>query len=313
MISKEIINSIERLKRELNAVILAHNYQLPEIQDIADYVGDSLDLSIKAMNVNAKYIVFAGVRFMVEQAAVLARDKIVLHPEPSAGCPLADSITVEDIRSVRNKYPNAPIVLYVNSPIEVKAEADYIVTSSSALKLISQLDAETIIFGPDRNLADYVARVTGKNIIVVPSHGYCPVHELIKPEHILMLKKKYPEAKVSVHPECIRSVRELADHIGSTSQMVKYVRDTNAKYFIIGTETGLLYRIKRENPGKEVVPAYNKAICINMKKITIEKILKSLSERVYVVKIPDNIADKVLKVLERSYELLGVEIPWKRY
>ena len=312
MEKERFVDEVLRLKREVDAVILAHNYQLPEIQDIADYVGDSLELSIKAMNVDAKYIVFAGVRFMVEQAAILARDKIVLHPEPDAGCPLADSITVEDIKWARKKYPGAPIVLYVNSPAEVKAEADYIVTSSSAVKLISQLDADTIVFGPDRNLADHVARVTGKNIVAVPSHGYCPVHEMIKPEHILELKRKYPDAKVSVHPECTREVRALADHIGSTSQMVKYVKENNAKYFIIGTETGLLYRIKKENPGKEAVPAYDKAICIDMKKITLEKIIRSLREKVYVVKIPDDIAERVLRVLERSYELLGVEIPWKK-
>ncbi|MET1159492.1 MAG: quinolinate synthase NadA [Thermoprotei archaeon] len=309
---KEIRNKILELKKQRSAVILAHNYQLPEVQDIADYIGDSLELSIKAMNIDAKYIVFAGVDFMAEQAAILARDKIVLHPEPDSQCPMAKMITVEDVRKARRKYPDAPVVIYVNSPAVVKAEADYVVTSSSAVKLVSQLDSKRIIFGPDRNLAEYVAEVTGKEVIPVPENGYCPVHVLIKPEHILELKKKYPEARVTVHPECIREVRKLADHIGSTSQMVKYVLNSSDRVFIIGTEIGLIHRIKKENPDKELIPAYREAICTNMKKITLDKIYRSLRDLVYPVRVPDNIASKVLSVLERSYEILGVEIPWKR-
>ncbi len=309
---EKLVNEINRLRRELDAIILAHNYQLPEVQDIADYVGDSLELSIKAMKSNVKYIVFAGVDFMAEQAAILARDKIVLHPEPDSICPMAQMITVEDIRRAREKYPGAPVVIYVNSPAIVKAEADYVVTSSSAVKLISQLDNDRIIFGPDRNLADHVAKITGKEVIPVPEHGYCPVHVMIKPKHVRVLREKYPDAKITVHPECIREVRLLADHIGSTSQMVKYVRETSGKYFIIGTEIGLLHRIKKENPGKIAIPAYEEAVCVNMKKVTLEKIYRSLRDRVYVANIPREIADRVLRVLERSYELLGVDIPWKK-
>ncbi len=312
MAKQEIIEKIHSYKRTLNAVILAHNYQVPEVQDIADYIGDSLELSIKAMDLDAKYIVFAGVYFMAEQASILARDKKVLIPDPLAGCPLADMVSVDDVKWARRKYPDAPVVMYVNSSAAVKAEADYIVTSSSAVKLMSRLEQETIVFGPDHNLAEYVAEKTGKKIIPLPPHGHCPVHVLIKPEHIIMLKNKYPDAKITVHPECDTSVRRLADHVGSTSQMLRYVLETSGEVFIIGTETGLIYRILRENGGKKLLPAYPGAICRDMKKITLEKIYRSLRDKIYPVEVPREIADKVLKVLERSYELLGVEIPWRR-
>ena len=312
MEKRDLVREINRLRKELNAIVLAHNYQLPEVQDIADYVGDSLELSVKAMQSSAKYIVFAGVDFMAEQAAILARGKTVLHPEPSSKCPMAAMITVEDVRRARKKYPGAPVIMYVNSPAVVKAEADYVVTSSSAIKLTSQLDVDTVVFGPDRNLAEYVAEITGKQVIPVPESGYCPVHVMIKPEHILELREKYPEALVTVHPECIRGVRKLADHVGSTSQMVKYVKETRGNRFIVGTEVGLLYRIRRENPSKDPIPALDSAICVDMKKITLEKIYRSLRDRVYAVKVPRTIANRVLRVLERSYEMLGVEIPWKK-
>jgi quinolinate synthase len=312
MVPEELSKEIIELKKKVNAIILAHNYQLPEIQDIADYVGDSLGLSIKAMNVSSKYIVFAGVDFMAEQAAILAKNKIVLHPEPDSRCPMAAMINAEIIKEARRKYGNIPVVMYVNSPAEVKALSDYVVTSSSAVKLISQLESHKVIFGPDRNLAEYVAKITGKEIIPVPPNGHCPIHVMIKAEHIRGLLRKIPHAKVTVHPECVRDVRDLADHIGSTSQMVKYVSNSNEKIFIIGTEIGLLHRIRKENPDKISYPAFEGAICINMKKITLEKIYNSLINKEYVVKVPDDIANKVLTVLERSFEILGVEIPWKK-
>jgi len=309
---ENLVEEILKLKRENNAIILAHNYQLPEVQDIADYVGDSLELSVKAMESSARYIVFAGVDFMAEQASVLARDKVVLHPDTSAGCPLASSITTEDIHYARKKYPNAPIVMYVNSPAIVKAYSDYIVTSSSAVKLVSQLDSDTIVFGPDTNLAKYVEKMTGKKVIPIPGNAYCPVHLAIKAEHIVALKNKYRDAKVTVHPECSPEVWDLADHVGSTSQIIKYVSNSSGGVYIIGTEIGVLHKVMKENPGKQAIPAYDNAICINMKKITLEKIRYSLLNKVYRVEVPNDIAERMLKVLERSFTLLGIDVPWKR-
>jgi len=312
MLNGDIQFFIEKLKRTVDAIILAHNYQSPNVQDIADFVGDSLQLSIKAMNLTSKIIVFAGVYFMAEQASILARGKTVLIPDFNAKCPMAAMINPEIVRKARDKYPHAPIVIYVNTTADVKAEADYIVTSSSAVKLVSQLEADTIIFGPDKQLAEYVEEKTGKTVIPIPPHGHCPVHLKIKPEHILNLKKKLHYVNVAVHPECLKSVRRLADYIGSTGQMLNYVKTSANKNFIIGTEIGLTYRISKECAGKMVHPACKDAICINMKKITLEKILRSLREHVYPVKVSEKFSSKVMKILERSYELLGVDVPWRR-
>lgn len=307
-----IVEEIIKLKEGKRAIILAHNYQPPEVQDIADYVGDSLELSIKAMLSDAETIVFAGVDFMVEQAYVLAPNKKVLHPEPDSKCPMAAMITVEDIRRARAKYPKSPVVVYVNSPALIKAEADYIVTSSSALKLVSNLEEDTVLFGPDRNLADYLALATGKRIIPIPPDSHCPVHEKIKVEHVIEAKRKFPEAKVVVHPECTRDVRSMADYIGSTSQMVRFVKESGSKSFIIGTEVGIIHRMLKENPGKSVVPAFDKAVCDDMKKINLEKILLSLRSETHRVKVDEKISVRVREVLERSFELIGVEAPWRR-
>ncbi|MEM1919257.1 MAG: quinolinate synthase NadA [Desulfurococcaceae archaeon] len=307
-----LVDEILKMKRENKALILAHNYQLPEIQDIADYVGDSLELSIKAMEHDADKIIFCGVDFMAEQALVLAMNKVVLHPEPEAKCPMASMITPEDVRKFRSNYPKAPVVIYVNSPAVVKAEADYIVTSASALKLVSQIDSDTILFGPDRNLADYLSKTTGKTVIPVPPNSYCPVHEAIKANNIIDAKTRDREAKVLVHPECIREVRDLADFIGSTSQMIKYVRETNYKSYIIATEIGILHRMRKENPDKKLIPANPEAVCIDMKKIDLNKLYRSLKEGKYVVEVPDKIRRRVLRVLENSFEIIGVEIPWRK-
>ncbi len=310
-----VLQDILRLKRERNAVILAHNYQLPEVQDVADFVGDSLELSIKAMRTDAKYIVFAGVDFMAEQAAILAgvTGKVVLHPEPDSRCPMAAMITPEDIRRARRKWPGLPVVVYVNSPASVKAEADYVVTSSSAVKLVSQLDSDAVIFGPDVNLASYVAEVTGKEVYPVPERSFCPVHVVINAEYLRGLVGANPDAEVVVHPECVKEVRSLANYVGSTSQMVKYVKSRRGSKYIIGTEIGLIHRLRREAPGREFLPASPSAVCVNMKKITAEKVLKSLKELIYPVEVPEGIRVKVLEVLERSFELLGVDVPWRKY
>lgn len=303
---------VRELAKKLNATILAHNYQRPEVQDVADYVGDSLELSIKAMRSNSKIIVFAGVDFMVEQASILAENCKVLHPEPEAICPMAWQLKFEVAKKYREKYSNIPFIVYVNSLAEVKAIADYVVTSSSAVKLISQLDSETVLFGPDSNLASYVEELTGKRVIPVPEYGFCPMHIKIKPEHVLKAKRIHPRAKVLVHPECIPEVRRLADFIGSTSQIVRAVGELEGEEFIIGTEPGILHRIRKEHPEKRAYPALESGICPNMKKITLEKIEGALVNLQYPIEIERSVREKVKNALERSFELLGVEIPWKK-
>ena len=307
-----LVNEINKLRKELNAVILAHNYQPPEVQNIADFVGDSLELSLKALEVNAKYIVFAGVDFMAEQAAVLNPDKIVLHPDPGAICPMALMLPRELVLEYKKRFPNIPVVLYVNTLAEAKAEADYIVTSANAVDVIKKIPSDTIIFGPDVNLAKYVEWKTGKKIIPIPPTGHCYVHKLITADDILKKRSLYPDAEVLVHPECNEDVQKLADFIGSTSQMVKRAKQSNSKRFIIATEVGLIHRLKVENPGKEFVPAYENAICIAMKRITLEKIYESLKQRKHVVKIPPEIASRVVEALKRTFDLLGVELRLSR-
>jgi len=275
--TKDILNRIIELKRKRNAVILAHNYQLPEVQDIADFVGDSLELARKALNIDADIIVFAGVSFMAEMAAALNPDKIVLHPEPSAGCPLADYATPDTIRRYKEEHPNIPVVLYVNSLAVSKALVDYVVTSSSAANLIKKIGKDEVLFGPDKNLADHVKKVTGVKVIPLPPHGHCPVHQyLIDEYHLIKALEEHPNAKVLVHPEAPPEVRAKADFIGSTSQMLRAVKDIDAKEFIMGTEEGLSYRARKLYPEKKVYPLNPRAICIDMKKITPLKILRSL-------------------------------------
>ncbi|MCR8487190.1 MAG: quinolinate synthase NadA [Crenarchaeota archaeon] len=301
-IREEILN----LKRELNAAILAHNYQPYEVQEIADFVGDSLELSLISTKLDAEVIVFAGVRFMAEQTKALNPNKKVLMPIPSALCSLASLVTVEMIKEYKEKYPGAPLVVYVNSPIEVKAEADYIVTSANATKLVSKLNSDTILFSPDANLAHYVAKVTGKKVIAIPPTGHCYVHLLITPYDILEAKRKYPDAIALVHPEVPPETQELADYIAGTSGMIKFVSRSDHKKFLIGTETGMLNRLRREFPDKEFYPIVPNADCIGMKKITLESIYYSLKNLVYEVVIKEEYMHKVRRALDRSFEILGV-------
>ncbi len=309
---EDLTRRIRDKARETGAIILAHNYQRPEVQDAADFVGDSLELSIKAMQTDAKTIVFAGVDFMVEQAAVLNPGKAVLTPEPRSVCPMAWQLDPPVVEEYRKEYPDAPLVIYVNSFVEVKAMADYVVTSSSASKLVSKLDAERILFGPDRNLASYVAETTGKEVIAVPLNSYCPVHVAITAKKIMLVKEKIPDAKVLVHPECPPETRRLSDFVGSTSQIIRAVGEIDGKRFIIGTENGVIHRISRLYPGKEAYPVSQDTICSNMRKITLEKVYRSLSTGETVAKTDEKVAEKARKVLERSFTLLGVEVPWLR-
>lgn len=308
----DLLGEIQGLKRDLSAVVLAHNYQPPEIQEIADFVGDSLELSVKALEVKAKFILFAGVDFMAEQAAILNENSIVLHPDPGAVCPMAQMISLNDVKKAKRAYPGAPLVIYVNSPAVVKAEADYIVTSSNALKLIESLPHDTVIFGPDKHLANYVEEKTGKEIIKVPECGYCPVHVKFNASSIEELKRVYRDAVFMAHPECVREVRGLADFIGSTSQMIKYVRDSNKKLFIVGTEIGIIHRMLKENPDKMFIPACTEAVCENMKKITLSKVYASLKNRVYRVFVERDVAARARRALENTFNVIGVEVPWRR-
>jgi quinolinate synthase len=233
-----LVQEISSLRRELGAVILAHNYQLPEVQDVADFVGDSLELSIKAREAGARVVVFCGVDFMAEQAAALNESAVVLHPDPEARCPMAAMITVGDVLRARKLFPKVPVVMYVNSPAVVKAEADYIVTSANAVDVVKAIESDVIVFGPDRHLAEYVAEKTGKIVIPVPSDGHCPVHVKFSAREVSVLKSIYRSCVFMAHPECTASVRALADFIGSTSQVVKFAKNCQAKCILVGTEVG---------------------------------------------------------------------------
>lgn len=297
-----LIEEIQKLKTRRNAIILSHNYQLPEIQDIADFVGDSLELSRQASKTDADIIVFCGIHFMAETASILSPDKKVLLPDINAGCPLADMITADDVRNLRKENSGVPIVAYVNTSAEVKAETDIACTSANAVKVISALNDEKVVFIPDKYLANYVESKTKKKIC--SWHGYCPTHLKILPEDILQLKEKYPNAKVLVHPECSLEVIMLADAVLSTSGMVRYCKETDATEFIIGTEFGIIHRLKKENPEKEFIKASELAICPNMKLITLEKVLWSLEELKYEVKVPEEIREKALKSVERMLQIV---------
>ncbi|MEM2118167.1 MAG: quinolinate synthase NadA [Candidatus Bathyarchaeia archaeon] len=302
--STTLIDEILKLKEEKKAVILAHNYQRPEIQDIADYVGDSIELSRKAMNEkDAEIIVFSAVDFMAESAAILNPEKKVLLPTPGARCPMAQMLTVDEIKKWKAVYPLVPVVLYVNTLASAKAYADVCCTSANALEVIESLNAETVLFGPDRNLAEYVQRKTGKTIIPIPEWGFCPTHLLFQSEDVQVLKAKYPDAVVMVHPECTLEMQETADFVGSTSQMCRYAKESNAKTFIVATEEGLLHRLRKDNPEKQFILAYEEAVCPNMKLNTLDRLYTALKEEKYVVTVPETIAKNARKALEKMFEI----------
>jgi quinolinate synthase len=300
----DLTQKILDLKKEKKAIILAHNYQRPEVQDIADYVGDSIELSRKAMDeMDAELIVFSAVDFMAESAAILNPQKKVLLPCTGARCPMAQMLTVDEIKRAKTLYPTAPVVVYVNTLAAVKAYSDICCTSANAVQVVQSLDADIILFGPDRHLGEYVAEKTGKTIIPLPEWGFCPTHLLFQPEDIMFLKMQHPDATVLIHPECSHETRKMADFIGSTSKMCKYAKESNLKKFIIGTEDGILHRLKKENPEKEFIIAYDGAICPNMKITTLERIYVSLKEEKHVIKIPESVAKKARLSLERMFEV----------
>jgi len=304
-LDEQLLEKIKQLKDAHNAVILAHNYQSAEIQDLADFCGDSLGLSIKAAETDAQVIVFCGVRFMAETAAILSPEKTVLLPDKFAGCPLADMITAEQLSELKQKYPDALVVCYVNSSAEVKARSDYCCTSSNAVEIVNSLpEDKKIIFVPDRHLGRFVAERTGRDLILWP--GYCWVHVVITEEDIKNAKAKYPDAVVMAHPECTEPVKDLCDEILSTGQMLKFTEKSTAKRFIVATETGMLHPLKKHNPEAEFIAASDRAICPNMKKITLEKIVWSLEDMQYNITVPQEITIKAKKALARMVEILPV-------
>ncbi|MFB0522587.1 MAG: quinolinate synthase NadA [Candidatus Bathyarchaeia archaeon] len=305
MLKEAIADKITRLKNEKEALILAHNYQRGEIQDIADYVGDSIGLCRKAMEEDAKIIVFSAVDFMAESAAILNPDKKVLLPSLGARCPMAQMLPSEEIGLWKKKYPKAPVVLYVNTLAEAKAHCDICCTSANATEIINAFNEDTVLFGPDSNLAWHVQQETGKRVVPIPRRGFCPVHVLFLEEDIKLLKKRHPDAVVLVHPECSPEIQSIADFIGSTSQMSRYAREGSAREYIVATEVGLLHRLKKENPRKEFVPAYDGAICTNMKLNTLERVYLSLKEEKHPVAVPDAVAKRGRNALEKMVSILG--------
>jgi quinolinate synthase len=297
-----IIDKILKLKKEKNAVILAHNYQIGEVQDIADFVGDSLQLSIEASKTKAEMIIFCGVHFMAETAKIISPERKVIIPDANAGCPMADMITAKELKALKQKHPDASVVCYVNTSAEVKAISDICCTSSNAVKVVSSIPADReIIFVPDKYLGSYVSSQTNRKMILW--NGYCPTHMLINSKNIIELKKEHLEALVLVHPECRTDVVEIADRVLSTGQMLAFVRQSDSREFIIGTEIGILHRMRKENPEKTFYPALNHAVCPNMKLINTEKILWALEEEKDEVTLPEEIIKNARLAIERMLEL----------
>jgi len=293
----EIAKKISELKKELNAVIVAHNYQRPEVQDIADFVGDSLELARKCTEVDARTIVFCGVHFMAESAAILNPQKTVLLSVGDAGCPMADMITGDQLCEWKAKYPNATVVCYINSTAEVKAESDYCCTSANAVKLVESIPAKDILFVPDKNLGHWVSTKTDKNVILYP--GCCPPHDRVTPEQVKIARQNYPTAEVVVHPECKPEVVSMADAVLSTSQMIRYVKESKSNTFIIGTEQELLYRLRKDNPAKTFYVLSPSLICPNMKKTKLDDVVKTMELKRNVVTVPEDIRVKAKQSLDR--------------
>jgi quinolinate synthase len=302
----KIVDKIKKLKKEKNAVILAHNYQLPEVQDIADFIGDSLGLSIEAARTNSDIIVFCGIHFMAETAKILSPQKIVLLPDKNAGCPMADMIDAEGLKSLQAKHPDAVTICYVNTSAAVKAQCDYCCTSANALKIVQNIllnhQDKEIIFIPDKYLAQYVSAQVKHNFVIW--EGYCPTHAKILQENIMQAKRLHPKAKVIVHPECRPEVTALADVVTSTEGMSKYIQKAPDTEFIIGTETGIIHRMRKENPDKNFYPATEMAVCPNMKRITLEKVLWSLEDLSYEIIVPPDIMGKARLSIERMLQMV---------
>jgi quinolinate synthase len=302
-LDRKLIEEILTLKAKRKAVILAHNYQRAEIQDLADFGGDSLGLSLEAAKTEAEVIVFCGVRFMAETAKILSPAKTVLLPDRWAGCPMADMITAEQLRGLKQKHPEALVVCYVNSPAQVKAESDYCCTSANAVALVRSLPQERpIIFVPDQHLGQFVAKQTGRDLILWP--GYCPTHVLISEDDIRQAKQQYPDAIVIAHPECTEPVKDLADALLSTGQMIRFVKNSPARRFIVATEVGMIHPLQKARPDAEFLPAGSRGVCPNMKKTTLEKVLAALADLQFQIEVPEDIRRRAERSLQRMVEIL---------
>ena len=322
---EQLRDKIIALKREKNAIILAHNYQREEVQDIADYRGDSLELSRLAADTDCDVIVFCGVHFMAESASILSPDKTVLLPEISAGCPMADMIAADSARNARTEFPGfeykegftyppgfslkdikkrhpgVPVVTYVNTTAEVKAESDICCTSANAVKIVESLDSDKVICIPDKNLSAWIARNTKKEVIAWD--GFCHVHERATADDVKSAREEHPDALVLAHPECRMEVLEMADHVTSTSGMLRYSQSSDAKEFIIGTETGLMYKLKSDNPEKNFYPLRKDMVCPNMKKTSLNSVLHCLETETYKIKVPEEIRIPAKRALDRMLEV----------
>jgi quinolinate synthase len=301
--SSALLEKIQTLKKQRNAVILAHNYQPGEIQDMADFTGDSLGLSVQAAQTDAEVVVFCGVLFMAETAAILSPQKTVLLPDKYAGCPMADMINAQQLRELKDKHPDAQVVCYVNSTAEVKALSDYCCTSGNALELVRSLPADReIIFVPDRNLGGFIVEQIGREMILWP--GYCSTHVRIQLEDVETARARYPNAKLLAHPECNPDVRVLADELLSTGQMLKYVKTSDVNEFVIATENGIIHSLQKQNPDKYFYPVTEKAVCPNMKKISMEKVAWALEDMQYQVTVPEPICTQAKRSLDRMLQVI---------
>jgi len=301
----ELAEEILRLRHQRGAIILAHNYQRGEVQDLADFVGDSLELSQNASKTDAEVIVFCGVHFMAETASILCPDKKVLLPDINAGCPMANMITAESLVLKKKEVPDAAVVCYINSSADVKAESDVCCTSANAVKVIESLDANKVLFVPDQYLGHYISTKSDKKMILWP--GYCPTHVKIQAEDIINLKSEHPDAKVIVHPECRPEVIALADEVLSTGGMCRFAKQTDAKVIIVGTEVGIIHRLSKENPDKKFIAASQKAVCPNMKKITPEKVLWALQDMAPEVRVAEEIRVRAKRAVDRMLEIGRVD------
>lgn len=301
MEQERLLAEIKRLKKEKNAVILAHYYVTADIQEIADYIGDSFFLSKKAVELEEKFIIFAGVNFMGESAKLLNEGKRVFMPDMTADCPMAHMVDIEKIEKMREAYPGLTVVCYINSTAEIKAHSDVCVTSANAVKIVKNLPGKDIFFIPDGNLGNYVkTQVPEKNIMV--NDGFCPIHHHLTKDMVLAAKKEHPDALFIVHPECTADVLALADYVGSTSGIIHFAKESDAREFIVGTESGVFYKLLKESPEKKFYLANESMVCVNMKKVTLEKILAVLETECNEVFLPEEIKEKAMTPLTKMLE-----------
>lgn len=299
--NRELKERIVQLKKERNAIILAHYYQRDEIQEVADFRGDSFLLAQKAAQTDADMIVFCGVHFMGESAKILAPDKIVVIPDERAGCPMADMVNVEGLRALKKKHPNAKVVTYINSSAEIKAETDICCTSSNAIKVVNSLDSDEIIWVPDKNLGDYVSKHTDKKMIIW--EGYCNTHDLLTVKDVEEMKSKYPNAQVVVHPECRPEVVQIADFVGSTTAIIEYCKKSASQEFIVGTEDGTGYQLRKDSPHKTFHFASKFLVCPNMKVNNLKKVVRCMETMQPQIYVPPHIAEKARLSLERMLQV----------